>query len=188
MEATMPRHILIRNVLLAATLITGVCAAKSNTPVLTTDDAISQRAVHEVRMYPRYSLFDNVEIQVSNGALHLTGEVTQPYKKSDLGHIMGRIAGVTAVDNDLKVAPPLPFDDQLRSQVARALFHDPVLARYEDQPIPAIHIIVDHGHVSLEGVVRTVQDKDLAGIRANQNMGFGNATNNLRVEIASPHS
>jgi hypothetical protein len=163
-------------------------AARDKAPVTPlTDDAIAQRAVHEVRVYPRYGIFDNVEIRAHNGTLQLMGEVTQPYKKSDLGKIMSQIPGVVAVDNELKVAPLSTFDDQLRRTVAAALYRDPVLSKYESQPIPAIHIIVDNGHVTLEGVVRTQQDKEMAGIRASQNMGFGMATNNLRVELPNNH-
>jgi hypothetical protein len=178
----------IRNALLAAVLVTGLAAAKTNAPLLTSDEAITQRAIHEVRSYPYFGVFDNVEIQVTDGTLHIIGEVTQPWKKSDLGRILARTAGITTVDNELKVAPLSPFDDQLRRQVARAIFRDPVLAKYESQPIPAIHIIVDSGHVTLEGVVHTEQDKEIAGIRANQNMSFGKPTNNLRVEVPSSHN
>ena len=35
----------------------------------------------------------------------LTGEVSQPFKKADLGRIALRVPGVTSVTNDLKVLP-----------------------------------------------------------------------------------
>jgi hyperosmotically inducible protein len=168
--------------LIAAALVAGVAGAKTSAPALTGDAAISQRVIHEVRMYPWYSLFDNVNVQVTDGTVHLFGEVTQPNKKSDLEHAIARVPGVAVVDNELKVAPLSPFDDQLRLQVARAIFRDPVLSGYALQPVPPIHIIVNNGHVTLEGVVRTPMEKQIAGMRANAGLSFGLATNNLKVE------
>jgi len=46
---------------------------------------------------------------------------------------------------------------------------------------PSIHIIVNNGHVSLEGVVDTSADRNLANIRANQVPGVFSVTNNLRI-------
>jgi hyperosmotically inducible protein len=48
--------------------------------------------------------------------------------------------------------------------------------------VPPIHIIVDHGHVTLEGVVARQADKDAAGIAANGVPNVFSVTNNLRVE------
>jgi hyperosmotically inducible protein len=172
----------LRNTVFAAALLTGIAGAKTTAPPLAGDAAIAQKVAHEVRMYPYYSIWDDVNFRVADGAVYLLGEVTRPNKKSDLGHIVARIPGVTTVDNELKVAPLSPFDDQIRLQVARAIFRDPTLSKYGTQPLPPIHIIVDQGHVTLEGVVRTPMEKQIAGIRANTGLSFGMPTNNLRVE------
>jgi hyperosmotically inducible protein len=75
------------------------------------------------------------------------------------------------------------FDDRLRLQVARAIYRDPVLSRYGIQAVPPIHIIVDNGHVTLEGVVNNEMEKNVAGIRASAaGLSFGQVTNNLQVE------
>jgi hyperosmotically inducible periplasmic protein len=178
----------LRNTLIAAGMIAGIAAAKTTTPPLTGDAAIAQKVAHEVRMYPYYSIWDDVNVQVDNGTVRLLGQVTEPHKKSDLGHSIARIPGVTTLDNELKVAPLSPFDDTIRLRVARAIFHDPALSKYALQPLPPIHIIVDKGHVTLEGVVTTQMEKQIAGIRANTGLSFGVATNNLRVEQATPHA
>lgn len=171
---------------LAATFFAGLAAAKTDVPPLSGDAAIVQKVIHEVRMYTRYSMWDDVKISVENGTVHLLGEVTQPYKKSNLGSAIASIPGVNALDNELKVAPLSSFDDQLRMQVARAIYQDSVLWRYGLDPLPSIHIIVDHGHVTLEGVVRTSAEKQVAGMRANAGLSLGMATNNLTVEAPSP--
>jgi hyperosmotically inducible protein len=96
---------------------------------------------------------------------------------------------VVSVVNNIKVLPLSPNDDRLRLQVARAIFRDPVLSRYAMQPIPSIHIIVDNGHVTLEGIVDSETAKNVAGIRANgAGLSFGMVTNNLRVENSSKKS
>jgi hyperosmotically inducible protein len=62
-----------------------------------------------------------------------------------------------------------------------------MLSRYAMQAVPPIHIIVDNGHVTLEGVVRTQMEKNVAGIRASgASLSFGPVVNNLRVEDPSP--
>jgi hyperosmotically inducible protein len=134
-------------------------------------------------MYPHYTIWDNLTYRVQNGNVELNGEVSQPYKKEDLTRIVERIPGVVSVTNNVKVLPLSTNDDRLRLQVARAIFRDPVLSRYSLEPIPSIHIIVDNGHVTLEGIVASVSEKNVAGIRANAaGLSFGAVTNNLIVE------
>ena len=51
------------------------------------------------------------------------------------------------------------------------------------QAVPPSHIIVDNGHVTLEGVVNNNMEKQVAGVRAaSAGLSFGSITNNLRVE------
>lgn len=168
----------------AALLMAGTMMA--STPSQTqpqSDSDLAQKMVHEVRMYPWYSLFDNVSVRAHDGDLELDGQVSQPYKKADLGRLAQRIPGVRSVTNDLQVLPTSFFDDRLRVQVARAIYRDPVLSRYALQVVPPIHIIVDNGHVTLEGVVNNQMEKNVAGIRAGQaGLSLGQVTNNLRVE------
>ena len=150
------------------------------------DVELTAKAIHQVRMYSRYSLWDNIDVRTVNGDVELQGEVSQPYKKSDLQRIVQRIPGVVSVTNDLHVLPVSFMDDQLRVQVARALFRDPVLSQYSLQAVPAIHIIVDNGHVTLEGVVNNEMERNVAAIRANgAGLSFGTVTNHLRVETPS---
>jgi hyperosmotically inducible periplasmic protein len=171
----------LSNLALGLALAIGVAAASTNTPL--SDQTIEQKAIDEVRMYSRYTIWDNINIRVQNGNVELLGQVSQPFKKSDLQRIMMGIPGVVAVANDLRVLPLSANDDRLRMQVARAIYRDPVLSRNGLGALPSIHVIVDNGHVTLEGVVSTEMEKSVAGIRANTaGLSFGMVTNNLRVE------
>jgi hyperosmotically inducible protein len=168
---------------MAAVLSVGLAAAKAPVNVNYTDPELAAKVVHEIRMYSRYSIWDNVDVRVSKGNVELMGQVNQPYKKADLQRIIDRIPGVNSVNNDLEVLPLSPMDDRLRLRVARAIYRDSVLSRYGLQAVPPIHIIVDNGHVTLEGVVNTEMEKNVAGIRANgAGLSFGQVVNNLRVE------
>jgi len=112
--------------------------------------------------------------------------VTEPWKKSDLGKSVQKLPGVASVTNELEVLPLSPMDNQLRFRIARAIYRDPSLSRYTTQAVPPIHVIVDNGHVTLEGVVNNDMEKQVAGIRAaTAGLSFGPVTNNLRVEHPS---
>jgi hyperosmotically inducible protein len=155
--------------------------------VPTGDADLAARLGHEVRMYPRYTIWDNIAFRVHDGNVELQGQVSQPFKKQDLERIAQRTPGVQSVTNRIEVLPTSFFDDRIRIQVARAIYRDPVLSRYSIQSVPPIHIIVDNGHVTLEGVVNNDLEKNVAAIRASgAGLSFGAVTNNLRVENPSP--
>jgi len=169
-----------------AALLLGTGLAGASTPGVSapqSDSEISKRVLHEIRMYPHYTLWDNLAFSVNNGDVELSGQVTEPYKKSDIARIVEKVPSVTSVSNDIEVLPLSPNDNRLRVQIARAIFRDPVLSRYAMGAIPSIHIIVDNGHVTLEGAVQNEMDKNIAGVRASSaGLSFGAITNNLQVE------
>ena len=173
------------NVLLAAALaVTALVASgKVNTepPVAGADLAKSVR--HGILMYSNYTMWDDISFRIDNGNVELLGAVSKPYKKSDLERIVQRIPGVASVTNEIKVLPLSPQDDRLRLQVARAIYRDPALSRYAMGAVPAIHIIVDNGHVTLTGAVNNTVDKQVAGMRASgAGLSFGPVINNLTVD------
>jgi hyperosmotically inducible periplasmic protein len=143
---------------------------------------VEREVRHELAMLPYYSVFDNLAFRVDDGTVTLLGQVTRPTLKSDAENVVKRIEGVERVINKIDVLPPSPEDDRIRIATYRAIYGDPALNRYAHQAIPPIHIIVKNGNVSLEGVVATEADKNIAGIRANTVPGVFSVTNNLRVE------
>ena len=163
--------------------LAGLAGASTPAAGPNTDAAIAAKAIHEIRMYSRYTIWDNVNLQVNCGSIALTGQVSQPFKKQDLQRIVQSVPGVTSVTNQLEVLPLSPFDNSIRMRVARAIYSSPSFTRYGMQANPPIHIIVNNGHVSLEGVVANEFDKNLAGMRASEaGLSFGQVRNNLRVE------
>ena len=49
------------------------------------DQQILEQARHEIVMYYAYGIFDNVNLEAHNGTLTVSGQVTQPFKKTDMG-------------------------------------------------------------------------------------------------------
>ncbi|HWC98492.1 MAG TPA: BON domain-containing protein [Candidatus Sulfopaludibacter sp.] len=166
--------------LLGASLV--LAASKPPKPEPGTDAAIVAKVRHEVLSYPYFTIFDDISYRVENGHVELLGEVSQPYKKSDLAHIVRDIPGVTSVSDSLKVLPLSDMDNRLRLQIARAIYRDPMFTRYAMEAVPPIHIIVENGHVTLTGVVSTQMEKEVAAVRAASSMSFGPVVNNLQVE------
>jgi len=172
-------------ILMAAALMAGtaLAGAQNSFPTPPTDDELAKQARHVVLQYPYYYIFDQVNLFVHDGQVQLSGAVTEPFKKSDLGRLVRRIPGVASVSNEIRVLPPSPVDESLRRQVARAIFSYGDLARYAAGPVPTMHILVENGRVTLFGVVATEADKQLAGLRANgAGLSFGPIVNNLEVE------
>ncbi len=149
------------------------------------DSAVLAKAVHEVRMYPYYTIFDNVELAAKDGQLTLSGQVAQPVRKDDLGRIMSMIPGVKEVVNNLEVLPLSPYDDQLRLRVARAIYGDATLSPYALRADPPIHIIVKNGNVTLIGVVQSEVDRAVAERDARFAAVFLGLDNQLRTETRS---
>jgi len=172
--------------LMLASLLVAVGTAMASTPGPadgSPDTQVAQKVVHEIRLYPWYTIWDNIAVRVHDGDVELQGQVNQPYKKADLTRLAQRVPGVRSVTNDIEVLPTSFFDDRIRLQVARAIYRDPMFSRYAIQAVPPIHIIVNNGHVTLEGVVNNPMEKNVAGIRAGQaGLSFGQVINNLQVE------
>jgi len=142
---------------------------------------ILKKARHAVLMYPFYTIFDHIAFSTEGNRLIVDGEVTQPYKKSDLGRILAGIRGVTYVKNNLQVLPLSTFDDHIREEIADRIYGDPAFANYGNQANPPIHIIVDNGQVTLYGAVNSKVDRQEAGIDARFAATYFNLKNNLRV-------
>jgi hyperosmotically inducible protein len=134
-------------------------------------------------MLPFYGVFDNLAYKVSpDGTVTLLGQVSRPTLKSDAENVVKRIEGVERVDNQLKVLPVSPNDDRIRRAVYRAIYGNEVLSQYALRAVPPIHIIVENGNVTLEGVVARQMDKQIAEMQTKSVPGVFSVTDNLRVE------
>ena len=153
------------------------------------DGGVSQKAVdrivrevrHELVMLPNLSLWDNLAYKVDGYKVTLLGQVRNASIKSEAENAVKHIEGVEQVDNQIQVLPPSPNDDRIRVAVARSIFDAPGLFKYAMQSVPPIHIIVQGGHVTLEGVVDNEGDRNMAELKAKTVPAVFSVTNHLQV-------
>lgn len=142
---------------------------------------VSREVYHELVMLPQLTIFDNLSFKLDGSTVILMGDVRNAVLKDEAQQAVKKIEGVEHVNNQIQILPPSPNDDRIRRAVARSLFNDDRLFKYSMGSVPPIHIIVNGGHVTLEGVVDNQADKNEAGIRANSVPGIFSVQNNLRV-------
>lgn len=135
----------------------------------------------EVLRYPYFTIFDSIHLTAEDGVVTLTGKVTMAHKREDIAKRVARIAGVREVQNRIDVLPASLFDDELRVRIARAIYGNANFWQYGAMTNPPIHIIVERGRVTLEGVVHSHVDRMLARSIAGSFDAFS-VTNNLKTD------
>jgi hyperosmotically inducible protein len=146
------------------------------------EQPMTKQVRHQLLMLPYYGVFDNLAYKVEGDTVTLYGQVIRPITRKDAEKNVARIPGVARVVNKIEVLPLSGFDDQIRVQAYRSVFRSGSLYRYAMGSNPSIHIIVNHGNVSLEGMVGNRTDSQLAYMAARGVPGVFNVTNNLQVE------
>jgi hyperosmotically inducible periplasmic protein len=139
---------------------------------------------HELVQIPWYSVFDNLSYTVEGSVVTLNGQVRDGNIKDEAGSAVKGIPGVTKVVNNIEILPASPMDNQIRTALYRAIYNEPELQRYAEGILRNIHIIVNQGHVTLEGTVDNQTDKNLAYLRANGVPDVFSVTNNLQVQTS----
>ena len=135
----------------------------------------------QVLRYPQFTIFDSINAQVDDGVVTLTGRVTMPYKRNAIAERIAQIPGVRELRNEVAVLPVSQFDDELRLRIARAIYGNSNFWTYGAMANPPIHIIVENGRVTLEGVVNSNVDRMLARSIASS-FGAFSVTNDLKTD------
>lgn len=165
----------------AALLLTMPVAAQRRSNVIT-NPQLARNVRHELVTLPYYGVFDNLAYNINGSTVTLYGQVVRPTTRSDAERRVRRLSGVARVVNNIKVLPLSGFDDNIRAATYRSLARTGGLYRYLQGANPSIHIVVDSGRVTLEGVVANKSDRALANMAARQVPGSFGVTNNLRIE------
>jgi osmotically-inducible protein OsmY len=134
-----------------------------------------------VDRYTQFTVFDDISASVKDGVVTLIGKVTMPYKRDEIAKRVARVDGVRAVDDRIGVLPVSSFDDELRWRIARSIYSNASFWNYAIMPNPPIHIVVEHGRVTLTGVVQSDVDRMLARSLATQ-FGALAVTNDLKTD------
>jgi hyperosmotically inducible protein len=160
----------------AALLVASVASAQERK-----DLQVFRDVANQVNRYTQLTVFDSINASVDTGRIVLTGWVTMPYKRDDIERRVQKVEGVTAVDNRIDVLPVSQFDDELRFRIARAIYGNSSFWNYAAMANPPIHIVVNHGRVTLEGVVNTNVERMLARSLASGYGAFA-VTNALKTD------
>jgi hyperosmotically inducible periplasmic protein len=134
-----------------------------------------------VDRYTRFTIFDDISASVKDGVVTLTGKVTMPYKRDEIEKRVAKVNGVVTVQDEITVLPVSQFDDELRYRIARSIYGHSNFWNYAIMPNPPIHIVVEHGRVTLTGVVGSEVDRMLARSLATQ-FGAFSVTNALKTD------
>lgn len=170
---------MFRRIVLAAALLLALHAPAR------ADDAnlqLFKDVQKQVLGYPYFSVFDMVHMRVDNGIVELTGKVTMPYKKSAIEQRVMRVAGIRQFRSTIEVLPVSQFDDSLRLRIARAIYGHSNFWGYGTMANPPIHVIVENGRVTLDGVVNSQVDRMLARSIASGFTSFGPIEDNLKTD------
>ena len=145
------------------------------------DFEVARDIARTVQRYTQFTVFDDISANVKDGAVTLTGKVTMPFKRDDIEKRIARVDGVRSVNDQISVLPVSQFDDELRYRIARSIYNNSNFWNYAIMPNPPIHIVVEHGRVTLTGVVQSNVDRMLARSLATQ-FGALSVTNALRTD------
>jgi len=142
---------------------------------------LANKVRHELVMLPYYDVYDNLYFRIDGRTVTLLGQTPNASTKSSAENVVKHIEGVDKVVNSIELLPPSPADERIRRAAYRAIYSYGPLFKYSHAPVPPIHIIVKGGRITLEGIVDSESDKQVAGMQANQVPGTFQITNNLRV-------
>jgi len=146
-------------------------------------EQLAKKVRKELVTLPWYGVFDNLAYEIDGSTVTLSGQVVQPSTRKDAERRVKRLAGVERVVNNIEVLPLSSFDDGIRVRAYRALFGwNSPLFRYGRGTNPSIHIVVERGHLTLEGVVSNASDRNLARMLVSSIPGVFSVTNNLQAE------
>lgn len=142
------------------------------------DASIKQELEDKLRSEAGLSA-DDIKVEVDHNVVTLRGKFRSVDQANRAIEIADSVRGVLSVDNLARVEPPARPDQDIQSDVARALRSDPATQDLK------LNVKVDHQTVTLSGEVDDWQAKDLAGWVAGNVRGVWGVNNQIRIVIPS---
>jgi len=145
------------------------------------DEDLTDEIAKRVLRYAFFTIYDDVNVEVKDGAVTLTGRVTMPYKSKEIAQMTSRILGVQDVRNEIRTLSMSLHDRDVRIAVARRIYRDSMFYEYAFRVNPPIHIIVEGGNVTLTGIVRSEVERRKAEHIARSTFGVFKVENKLKL-------
>lgn len=130
------------------------------------------------------SKFKDVQADVQNGVVKLTGTVDVADTKYQADQRVHRIKGVVAVDNEIQVGGPTVPDQELQQKVLQAVEYD--RSGWRTAPFNAISVAVQNGVVTLGGHAYSPVDADAAVASASNTKGVKDVVDDIQIDPVSP--
>ena len=130
----------------------------------------------------RQGAHGHIDGWIDDGVVALSGYVTHGYKADRIALLVSRVHGVKEIQNQIAVLPTSTSDDQLRFELAKNIYGNPLFWNDATRNNPPIRIIVDNLHVTLAGVVFSEVEKRVAADIVRQTVGVLTFRNNLDTE------
>lgn len=144
--------------------------------------SIEDQVRKKILMLPRYEVFDSIGYRVNGDTVTLFGKVRNATNKKAAESSVKRIPGVNRVVNNIEILPLGGFDESIRDRLYNTLSQSGGLSRYLWPVNPSVRLIVDGGHVFLEGYVSNRGDYNTMNILAHGVSGVFSVTNNLIID------
>ena len=123
---------------------------------------------------------NTIDVSTEEGIVTLSGTVNNILARDRAERIAEATVGVRSVVNKINVQPPVTWTDaDVKDAVEMALINDPATEAYE------VRLKADDGTVTLEGMVESWQEKQLAASVAKGVRGVRDIKNNITVNYKS---
>ena len=168
----------------AALSVEGVDGVEDDLDVAAAEsqEDLVKELVDKVLRYPHFTVFDDVGFQIEDeGIVVLTGYVTEPFKKTELGERVGKVTGVRELKNVIEVLPVGGNDDRVRRALYNNIYGDQIFTQYRNRAQPPIRLIVNRGNVILSGAVRNRVEQLKAETIARSTFGVLGVDNRLQI-------
>lgn len=141
---------------------------------ITADDEIAKRVANSLKWNTSVPE-DKIHVTVAKGRVTLEGDVEWRYQGDAAERVIGRMTGVTGINNHLRVRPSVKVSD-VSERIKKTLVRDAEL------DASGIRVVVHDGTVTLEGEVRYLGERRSAERAAWAAPGVTNVIDHLAVQ------
>jgi len=161
--------------ILAFSFINANAQSYTNSP---TEKAVQKK----ILMLPNYGVFDHIAFRVDGDTVTLSGQVANATNRKSAERSVQNVPGIRRVVNEIEILPVSNFDESIRRDLYRSISNFGGLSRYLWTVNPSVRLIVERGHVTLEGYVANKGDYNSMNIVAKGVSGVFSVKNNLIVD------
>ncbi len=160
--------------------VPGVQMIENNLIVMTTasnDEELKANLVRCVQSIPSILEQDRIDIEVTNGIVTLTGEVTYFREKLLLTSYLSQQKGVKEIKNNLTILPPKEpvLDEDIKKVIEE-------LVEYRYAPDEDISFSVQKGVITANGHVQSLWSKNKIEEELLRIIGVKKVVNNIKIE------